>query len=280
MFWLTRWRIWICLVREKSRDHHVHIGMVWFRTTQYVTMISAERWARGLDWQWSQFSRSLLCLYCMDSWWTRYHNDRWWLRSRSRCSRDGAFSFFFCEVRLCTITIHALSRQVMTTTHLDLFELQIWRTWWLISWGFLCEVGGCRCYVWIVWYRDEHHTNGDRHDGSHPRVLSVTMPVIAAWLQSRSQCWTLLYLFCLVRWWTPYHHDLWGTRSPKRLVVMSIVVIGLCGLVIHIHSHDTWWTLTPEVSVVMIAVVLCYLLQLNRPPSSMREICSAWSRDD
>ena len=116
MFWLTRWRIWICLVREKSRDHHVHIGMVWFRTTQYVTMISAERWARGLDWQWSQFSRSLLCLYCMDSWWTRYHNDRWWLRSRSRCPHDGAFSFFFCEVRLCTITIHALSRQVMTTT--------------------------------------------------------------------------------------------------------------------------------------------------------------------
>ena len=144
---------------------------------------------------------------------------------------------------------------------------------------FFVRFGSCRCYVWIVWYRDEHHTNGDRHDGSHPRVLSVTLPVIAAWLQSMSQCCTLLYLFCLVRWWTPYHHDHWGMRSPKRLVVMSIVVIGLCGLVIHIHSHDTWWTLTPEVSVVMIAVVLCYLLQLNRPPSSMREICSAWSRD-
>ena len=106
------------LSAKESRDNHVYNGMVWFRTTQYVTMISAERSARGLDWQWSHFFRSLLCLYCVASWWTRYHNDRWGLRSRSRCSHGGAFSFFFfCEeVRLCTITIHALSRQVMTTT--------------------------------------------------------------------------------------------------------------------------------------------------------------------
>ena len=27
------------------------------------------------------------------------------------------------------------------------------------------------------------------------------------------------------------------------------------------------------------AVVLCFFVQLNRPPSSMREICSVWSRD-
>ena len=70
------------------------------------------------------------------------------------------------------------------------------------------------------------------------------------------------------------HHDLWGTRSPKRLVVMSIVVIGLCGLVIHIHSHDTWSTLTPEVSVVMIAVVLCYLCSLT----GRRPVCAKYVR--
>ena len=194
----------------------------------------------------------------------------------------GPFHFFFCEeVRLCTITTHALSRQVMTTTQpwliFSMCTFDGLDGWYLEV--FFVRSGSCRCYVWIVWYRDEHHANGDRHDGSHPRALSVTLPLIVAWLQNKSQCWTLLYLFCMVLWWTPYHHDLWGTRSPKRLVVMSIVVIGLCGLVIHIHSHDTWWTLTPEVSVVMMAVVLCFFVQLNRPPSSMREICSVWSRD-
>ena len=109
---------------------------------QYVTMISAERSARGLDWQWSHFSRSLLCLYCMVSWWTRYHNDHWWLRSRSRCSRDGAFSFFFFFfARFDCVQLpdmHCLVRWWPPRNH-DLFELQIWRTWWLISWGFLCE---------------------------------------------------------------------------------------------------------------------------------------------
>ena len=37
------------LSAKESRDHRVHIDTVWFRTTQYVTMISAERSARGLD---------------------------------------------------------------------------------------------------------------------------------------------------------------------------------------------------------------------------------------
>ena len=140
---------------------------------------------------------------------------------------------------------------------------------------FFVRSGSCRCYVWIVGYEDEHHTNGDRHDGSHPRALSVTLPVIVAWLKGRSQCLTLLYLFCMVLWWTPYHHDLWGTRSPKMLVPMSVVVIGLCGLVIHIHSHDTWWTLTPEVPVVMMAVVLCFLCSLTgrRPACAKYALC-------
>ena len=35
---------------------------------------------------------------------------------------------------------------------------------------------------------NEHETNGDRHDGSHPPtcLLSVTLPVIVVCLQSRS----------------------------------------------------------------------------------------------
>ena len=152
----------------------------------------------------------------------------------------GPFHFFFCEeVRLCTITTHALSRQCDDhhTTMIDLFDVahlmdlmaDILR---FSLWGLVVVVAMSGMYG----IEDEHHANGDRHDGSHPRALSVTLPLIVAWLQNKSQCWTLLYLFCMVLWWTPYHHDLWGTRSPKRLFVMSIVVIGLCGLVIHIHK--------------------------------------------
>ena len=255
--------------------------LAWSRTTQYVTMITSERSARGLDWQWSHFFRSLLCLYCVASWWTRYHNDRWGLHSRSRCSHDGAFSFFFLRRGSTLYNYHTCTVSSGNDHHTTMI-FSICRFDGLDGWYlevFFVRSGSCRCYVWIVWYRDEDHANGDRHDGSHPRALSVTLPVIVAWLQNKSQRWTLLYLFCMVLWWTPYHHDLWMTRSPKRLVVMSIVVIGLCGLVIHIHSHDTWWTLTPEVSVVMMAVVLCFFVQLNRPSSSMPEICSAWSRD-
>ena len=198
------------LSAKESRDHHVHIGMVWFRTTQYVTMISAERSARGLDWQWSHFFRSLLCLYCVASWWKRYHNDRWGLRSRSRCAHDEAFSFFFLRRGSIVYNYHTCTVSSgddhHTTMIFSMCTFDGLDGWYLEV--FFVRSGSCRCYVWIVWYRDEHHTNGDRHDGSHPRALSVTLPLIVAWLQSKSQCWTLLYLFCMVLWWTPYLHDL------------------------------------------------------------------------
>ena len=199
------------------------------------------------------------------------------LRSRSRCSHDEAFSFSFLRrgstvynYHTCTVSSGDDHHTTMTFSSCRFDGLD---GWYLEV--FFVRSGSCRCYVWIVWYRDEHHTNGDRHDGSHPRVLSVTLPVIIAWLQNKSQCWSLLYLFCMVLWWTPYHHDLWGTRSPKRLVAMSIVVIGLCGLVIHIHSRDTWWTLTPEVAVVMMAVVLCFLCSFTgrRPACAKYALC-------
>ena len=161
---------------------------------------------------------SLLCLYCMASWWTRYHNDRWGLRSRSRCSHDGAFSvfFFFCEeVRF--ITIHALSRQVMTTTQpwcfrvavlmdlmADILRFSLWGLVVVVAMSVLCGTE-----------TNELLANGDPH-GSHPCVCcSVALPVIVVWLQSRSQWWTLLYLRCMVLWWTPHHHDLWVTLLQK-----------------------------------------------------------------
>ena len=203
---------------EWSRDHHVYICMVWFRTTQYITMISAERSARGLDWQWSHFSRSLLCLYCMG--FVMNTVPQWPLRvtfQKSLFTWWCFFSFFFFCEEVRFITIHALSRQVMTTTQpwsfwvavlmdlmVDILRFSLWGLAGVVAMSVLCGTE-----------MNELLANGDRH-GSHPRVFcSVTLPVIVVWLQSRSQWWTLLYLRCMVLWWTLHHHDLWGTLLQK-----------------------------------------------------------------
>ena len=136
-----------------SRDHHTHICMVWFRTAQQITMIAAGRaWQRPwltaiafLQIMFVQRSQwlSLLCLYYMASWWTRYHNDRWGFRSRTRCSHDAAFSIFFVFAkRFDYYNYHTciVSSGDDHHTTMYLLELQSWWTWWLISWDFLCEV--------------------------------------------------------------------------------------------------------------------------------------------
>ena len=145
---------------------------------------------------------------------------------------------------------------------------------------FFVRSGCCRCYVWIVWYRDEHLSNGDRHDGSHPRVLSVTLPVIVAWLQSRSQCWTLLF-FVLSR-------QVMNTVPPWSLrdaLAQEVACHEYCCNWV-VWSRDTYpqpWDLMdvdPRSLGCHDGRCVVFFGQLNTPPSSMREICSAWSRDD
>ena len=104
---------------------------------------------------------------------------------------------------------------------------------------------------------NEHKTSGDRHDGEPSTHVSFFCNVashrrlVAEQVTSDEHCYICSVW---VLWWTPYHHDLWGTRSPKTLVVMIIVVFWI------VWSRDTClppWHLKDvdaEVSVVMKAV--------------------------
>ena len=134
--------------------------LAWYGSVPHkkITIISAERSARGLDSQWSHFSRSLLCFYCMASWRTRYHNDSWGLRSRSRCSHDGFFSVFLFlrrgsimyKYNTCTVS----SGDDHHTTMIFLsYSLDGFDGWYLEV--FFVRSGSCRCYVCFVWYRGE-----------------------------------------------------------------------------------------------------------------------------
>ena len=117
----------------------------------------------------------------------------------------GLFIFFFFAKRFDGVQspyMHCLVRWWPPRNH-DLFELQIWRTWWLISWGFLCE-------VWL---------------------LSLLCLDCMVWRRTPYQWWST--------WWEPSACLVCNVASHRRLVAQQVPVLDIATFVLSSQVMNT-----------------------------------------
>ena len=126
---------------EWSSDHHVYIGMVWFRTTQ-KNHHNLGRTVGQRPWFTMIAFLQIIVMFLLYGF-VKNTVPQWFLRvafQKSLFTWWFFFSFFVFAKRFDYVQVqymHCLVRWWPPHNH-DLFELQSWWIWWLISWGFLC----------------------------------------------------------------------------------------------------------------------------------------------
>ena len=163
---------------------------------------------------------TLIYLLCMVLWWTPHHHDLWVTLLQKLC-----LTWFFSSVLdgHCYIcSVWCLDEETTMTVADRTFDAPSFREGNRATFSlhvFHC-VASWQTHRIVTFQGLLFPYHQDLRGIRWPMIIDMVVAIYVSlqWLsQSLSLCWEQLSLLCVFMWWTPYHPNLWGVRSSKRL---------------------------------------------------------------